>query len=472
MNIGRWPSLKWRTTEKRQRLSFLSSEGYPKQLPSPARISKYLDVESGLTLRPPLVGSTTSFFAPQVTAEYDITVSLYTNPQSFFSPVVSESGQEITPSLFTNEQSFFAPTVQTSYLLSAPFFENTNVVFAPVVTQPAPAQELSPPLFSNLSAVFAPSVTSSYTLNPPEVINTSSFFGLVVSSVYDIQVSLFENENVFPLPHSIFFFLEAVQPPLYVNNSIFFAPTVLLEPERVTYKGNRIIDPKFTTGDQSNANSRKDAVAPASADGRTYRTPSIKQTTIYNAKYRPYGGEYEDDDLLYPEGSEIRQFFNGPDSRIVVSPIIDGGSFQRPEDPPVPPPVPPTKYYLLSTLFPAYYTEEVGLSATLVSGQLYTARYDMLPETVDLSADLDSGLLRTLLITYNNWPEEQISFDATLNSGLLETLLITYNNWPEEQISFDATLNSGLLETLLITYNNWPEEQINLDATLIGGSLA
>jgi hypothetical protein len=67
----------------------------------------------------------------------DLTPSLLTNTEAFFTPVVTVGAVTLTPPLYTNVQTFFTPAVTPSFseqTLSSGLLENTNTVFGAVIS--------------------------------------------------------------------------------------------------------------------------------------------------------------------------------------------------------------------------------------------------------------------------------------------------------------------------------------------------
>lgn len=125
---------------------------------------------------------------------------------------------------------------------------------------------------------------------------------------------------------------------------------------------------------------------------------------------------------------------------------------------------------ITSRPYPVYNLEEVNFAASLVGGELRVFGY--LPESVDLSVTIQSGVLRDLLKTYGIQPESIDLGLPSLLSGQLRDLLVSTSLPPELLDLSNAVLLSGVFKEALINYTNWPNESIDLSATLIGGSLS
>lgn len=115
--------------------------------------------------------------------------------------------------------------------------------------------------------------------------------------------------------------------------------------------------------------------------------------------------------------------------------------------------------------------DELDISAILLDGQFILPPAD----DMDVSANLEpTGLLRSLLLYYGDWPDtdERIDVSADLEAtGTLRVLLLYYGNWPDtdERIDVSADLEpTGTLLVKLIYYGNWPdtEERIDVSADL------
>jgi hypothetical protein len=123
----------------------------------------------------------------------------------------------------------------------------------------------------------------------------------------------------------------------------------------------------------------------------------------------------------------------------------------------------------ISNLYPLMQLENLDLVHMILAGSLYT----WLPGEIDLSHALVSGVLSQPLLTYNNWPVENIDLAShALSAGSLVLVLKTYNNWPVESIDAAAhDLVSGTLVTVLFTYSNWPVESMDTSHGFTAGSL-
>lgn len=63
-----------------------------------------------------------------------LTVPLYTNSQTFYSPTVTPGGITGAPSLYTNTNAVYAPTISAVNPLTVPAFANTSSIYGPTVT--------------------------------------------------------------------------------------------------------------------------------------------------------------------------------------------------------------------------------------------------------------------------------------------------------------------------------------------------
>lgn len=92
-------------------------------------------------------------------------------------------------------------------------------------------------------------------------------------------------------------------------------------------------------------------------------------------------------------------------------------------------------------------------------------------EVLHIEFSMPDGTLRTVLITYGNYPPEVLGHAATLVDGTLRVTLITYSNYPPEVLEHVASLQSGTIKIGLITYSNYPTEVLGATAQLVAGTL-
>lgn len=203
-------------------------------------------------LTPSLYTNANSFFSPTITqtaptqnlspARYDntntfyplditqtggtqtLTPALYTNTNSFFAQTIT-SANTISPALYTNANVFYSATVTAGTITLSPArYDNLNVFYSPVITQTGGPQTLLPDLYTNTNSFFTQVVTAANTLSPSLYTNTNSFYTQIVTSTALISPQLFTNTNQFFSPDVAA--ASAILPALYENQNVFYQPTV------------------------------------------------------------------------------------------------------------------------------------------------------------------------------------------------------------------------------------------------------
>jgi hypothetical protein len=143
-----------------------------------------------------------------------------------------------------------------------------------------------------------------------------------------------------------------------------------------------------------------------------------------------------------------------------------GNVYEKPIDPPIE----ISKTYLSSVLYPIVYRDTLSVSNGFDSGKVYTAVYSIAKEALSIGVSLDSGLIRTLLLSYTI-PKESLDVSISLDSGLVRTLLLSYTI-PKESLEVSVAFDSATVATKLITYSNYPQETLNVSVTLEGATLS
>lgn len=162
---------------------FKSISDNPEQVFAPASRQIFVPATGGVTLSPPLLTNSNTFYSATVSAgAVSLAPSLFTNSSTFYSATVSLGGstQTLTPALFTNSQSFFAPTVTPGAVSLAPaLFTNSNTFYSPVVTN---GVTLSSPLLTNSQTFYGATVTlGAATLYPALLANSNTFYSATLT---------------------------------------------------------------------------------------------------------------------------------------------------------------------------------------------------------------------------------------------------------------------------------------------------
>lgn len=148
----------------------------------------WLEIEptSVVTLLPPLVTNSNSFFAATVTpGAIALTPALFTNSNTFYAHTVSQSGatQTLTAARFDNTSTFNTHAITLGAVtLSPALFTNSNTFFGGAVSQNGAPQTLTASLFTNTNSFFTATVgVGAVTLSPTLVASSNAFYSHTLS---------------------------------------------------------------------------------------------------------------------------------------------------------------------------------------------------------------------------------------------------------------------------------------------------
>jgi hypothetical protein len=114
---------------------------------------------------------------------------------------------------------------------------------------------------------------------------------------------------------------------------------------------------------------------------------------------------------------------------------------------------PPPRYYLTSPPYPVEITE--SLAASSDDPDAYIAPAAEIEETLTSSGAPVDGLLKDILIRYEEWPPEALESTGEPVSGVLNDILVRYEG-PPESLESSGEPVSGALVDMLVRYENWP----------------
>lgn len=125
--------------------------------------------------------------------------------------------------------------------------------------------------------------------------------------------------------------------------------------------------------------------------------------------------------------------------------------------------------YYTSSVYPIDVTDGIdSLQNVPIIGQIWGT----LPEGVDSTFSVISGVLNLQVHPYIGLPEGIDQGDISVIAGTLTTILVSYNNYPFEGINQSGViLVTGTLVTIVISYNNYPFEGINSTFSVVSGTL-
>ncbi len=95
----------------------------------------------------------------------------------------------------------------------------------------------------------------------------------------------------------------------------------------------------------------------------------------------------------------------------------------------------------------------------------------LIVEGLDFAADIVSGELEQVLLSYTDGAPEALDFSADIASGELRVALHTYDDGAPEALDFSADIASGELRVALITYDDGAPEALDFSADIVSGSL-
>jgi hypothetical protein len=202
----------------------------PWQIFAPQKKPLFFSIQgtAGQTLTPSLFTNTNTFYSPIVTAgAVTLTPGLYTNSNTFYSPTVTSGAVTLTPDLFTNTNSFYSPTVTAGTVTLTPsLFTNSNTFYSAIVSQGGVI--LQPDLFTNTNSFYSATVTvGAVTLTPDLFTNTNSFYNATVTSTVTLTPDLYTNGQTFYTPTvTQGAAAQTLEPSLYENTNVFYSPTV------------------------------------------------------------------------------------------------------------------------------------------------------------------------------------------------------------------------------------------------------
>ena len=133
-------------------------------------------------LTPSLYTDTDTFHTPTITSSVGLTPSLYTDADTFFTPTVTVGSVDLTPSLYSDADTFFTPAITTGAVnLDPSLYSDADTFFTPTVGQGGGAQDLTPSLYSDADTFFTPAITTgSVGVSPSLFVNSAVFFVPIV----------------------------------------------------------------------------------------------------------------------------------------------------------------------------------------------------------------------------------------------------------------------------------------------------
>lgn len=193
----------------------------------------YVSSGGAANLSPSLLTNSQVFYSPAVTpGAVSLAPSLFSNTSTFHAAAVTQGGapQELTPALLANAQTFYSPAVTAGSVTIAPaLLANAQIFYSPDVT--AGGVSLQPGLLSNAQIFHAPTVVQEdgpQYLTPGLLTNAQTFHAATVSvGGVSVAPGLLTNAQTFYAPTvTQGFASQELAPALFGNSQTFHAPIV------------------------------------------------------------------------------------------------------------------------------------------------------------------------------------------------------------------------------------------------------
>lgn len=122
---------------------------------------------------------------------------------------------------------------------------------------------------------------------------------------------------------------------------------------------------------------------------------------------------------------------------------------------------------LTSRPYPLELAESLDIDGALRKGGFPPTLF----ESVDIRGGILSGVLRVLLLSYDNYAPESIDIGGTILSGTLASKLKNYENYAPEDMDIAGSIVSGTISSKLQTYGNYAPEDVDIAGTILSGTL-
>lgn len=161
---------------------------------------------------------------PATTAQ-NLTPSLYTTTNTFYTQTVALDAVDLTPSLFSDEDTFYTQVVNTAVDLTPSLYEDDDTFYVPVVG--VGAIDLTPSLYEDGDTFYVPVVgKEAVDLTPSLFSDDDTFYVPVVGvGAVDLQPDLYEDGDTFYVPVVSGGSVD-LQPDLYEDGDTFYVPIV------------------------------------------------------------------------------------------------------------------------------------------------------------------------------------------------------------------------------------------------------
>jgi hypothetical protein len=177
-------------------------------------------------LTPSLFSDGETFFTPAVTVgSVDLTPSLFSDGDTFFSATITTGAVDLTPSLFSDGETFFTPSVTVGAVdLTPSLFSDSDSFFSATIT--TGAVDLTPSLFSDGETFFSATVTTgSVDLTPSLFSDGDSFYSAAIAITVDLDPDLFSDGDTF-FSATVTTGSVDLTPSLYSDSDSFYSATI------------------------------------------------------------------------------------------------------------------------------------------------------------------------------------------------------------------------------------------------------
>jgi hypothetical protein len=170
-----------------------------RSFPARVKIEHQLVTAAGVqNLSPSLFTDADTFYTPVLTVgPVTLTPSLYTNTNTFYTPVISVGPVTLIPSLFVDPDTFYTAVVTRGAVNLAPsLFTDTDTFYTPSIT--VGPVTLTPALFTDADTFYTHVIANGLILSPPLLVDVATFYSPAVAvGAVNLAPALFASSNIF-----------------------------------------------------------------------------------------------------------------------------------------------------------------------------------------------------------------------------------------------------------------------------------
>jgi len=157
-------------------------------------------------------------------ATQNLTAARYNNVNTFYGPTVTAT-YALTAARFDNTNTFYGPTVSATYALTAARYDNEQTFYGPTV---AAIYDITPARYDNEQTFYGPTVAASNALTAARFDNEQTFYAPTVTPSVTLVAARFDNDNTFYEPTVTRGAVELL-PGLYENTNTFYSAVITQE---------------------------------------------------------------------------------------------------------------------------------------------------------------------------------------------------------------------------------------------------